>query len=131
MSGVGGGWSTSELQHLGDAVELQLATLRRDGSLRKAFRVWAVRVGDRVFVRAVRGRESPWFRAARSTHEGRVSAPGVTADVGLVEWDGTAEEVEAVDQAYCEKYGRYASLVGSTVTDLARTATLEVVPRRT
>ena len=131
MSGVGVGWSTDELQRLGEAVELQLATVRRDGSVRKAFRVWVVRAGDQVFVRAVGGRESPWFRGARSRHEGRISVPGLTTDVGLVEWDGSADGVEAVDEAYRQKYGKYASLVGSTVTDLARTATLEVVPRRT
>jgi hypothetical protein len=131
VSGVGGGWSADELRQLGDAVELQLATVRRDGSQRKAFRVWVVRAGDQVFVRAVGGRESPWFRGARSRHEGHVSVPGLTADVGLLEWDGSADEVEAVDEAYRQKYGKYASLVGSTVTDLARTATLEVVPRRT
>ena len=131
MGGVGGGWSEEELQRFGDAVELRLATVRRDGSLRKAFRVWVVRTGDQVFVRAVGGRESPWFHGARSRHEGRVSVPGLTADVGLVEWDGSADEVEAIDAAYRAKYGRYASLVGSTVTDLARSATLELVPRRT
>jgi hypothetical protein len=54
--------------------------------------------------------------------------PGLDVEVGLVEWDGTADEVEAIDAAYRAKYGIYASLVGSTVTDLARAATLELVP---
>lgn len=126
---MSGGWSADELQRFRDAAELQLATVRRDGSLRKAFRVWVVRVGDQVFVRAVGGRESPWFRGALSRHEGHVSLPGLSADVALVEWNGAASEVEAIDAAYREKYGRYAGLVGSTVTEVARTATLELVPR--
>jgi hypothetical protein len=128
MGGASGGWSEEELQQFGAAVELRLATVRRDGSLRKAFRVWVVRADDHVFVRAVGGPESPWFRGARSRHEGRVSVPGLDVEVGLVEWDGTADEVEAIDAAYRAKYGIYASLVGSTVTDLARAATLELVP---
>jgi len=67
-------WSSEELDRIGAAEELDLAPVRRDGTLRKPVTMWVVRDGDDVYVRSVNGRGSSWFRAGRSATR-RASAP--------------------------------------------------------
>lgn len=120
-------WTSNELDTIGSAEELSLASVRRDGTLRKPVTMWVVRDGDGVYVRSVNGRGSSWFRGAQIRHEARVRADGVEKDVSLVETDDVNDEVDA---AYHAKYGRrYPTLVPSMVTPEARAATLELVPR--
>jgi len=38
--------------------------------------IWVVRVGDELYVRAYRGRETGWFRQTQRQHEGSISASG-------------------------------------------------------
>ncbi len=119
-------WSKSELEAIGSAEELTIQTARRDQSLRDPFIVWGVRVGDDLYIRAVRGRTSPWFRAMESRHEGRVDAGGVEKAITFDEVDTLNDEIDA---AYREKYRRYPAIVPSCLTDEARAATLRLVPR--
>ena len=67
-------WSSEELDRIGAAEELDLASVRRDGRLRKPVTMWVVREGDDVYVRSVNGRGSSWFRVRRSATR-RASAP--------------------------------------------------------
>ena len=121
------GWTSEELHKIEAADELQLASARRDGSLRSPVTIWAVRHGDDLYVRSVNGRTSSWFRGAQARHEGRIRAGGVDKDVRLVE---TADSNHEIDAAYRTKYHRYApSIVASTVTPGVRAATLKLVPR--
>ena len=39
-------WTSDELTKIGTAEELRIASLRRDGTLRKPVIIWVVRVGD-------------------------------------------------------------------------------------
>jgi hypothetical protein len=120
-------WATDELERIGAAEELELASVRRDGTLRRAVTMWVVRDGDDVYVRSVNGRGSAWFRGAQAHHEARIRASGVEKDVALIETD---EAHDAVDAAYHAKYGRrYATIVPSIVAQQARAATLELIPR--
>jgi hypothetical protein len=120
-------WTSDELDTIGSAEELSLASVRRDGTLRRAVTMWVVRDGDGVYVRSVNGRGSSWFRRAQTRHEARVRTNGVEKDVSLVETDDVNDEVDA---AYDAKYGRrYPTLVPSMVTPEARAATLKLVPR--
>ncbi len=41
-------WTSTELQRIGDAEELQLASPRNAGSLRRYVTMWVVRVGDDI-----------------------------------------------------------------------------------
>jgi len=43
-------WTADELSNIGAAHELELATVKRDGSLRKPVTVWVVRVDDDLYV---------------------------------------------------------------------------------
>jgi hypothetical protein len=119
-------WANEELDAIGAAEELDLASVRGDGSLRNPVTMWVVRVGDDVYVRSVNGRESSWFRGVQARHQARIRAGGVEKDVDLAETDATDE----VDTAYREKYSRrYPSIVPSIVAPEARAATLKLSPR--
>src|SRR5438445_13643089 len=120
-------WTSDELSKIEAAEELDLASVRRDGTLRNPVTMWVVRHGNDIYVRSVNGRESSWFRGAQTRHEAHIRAGGVEKDVDLVEIDDVNDEV---DTAYQAKYGRrYPSIVPSIVTPEARAATLKLVPR--
>jgi hypothetical protein len=91
--------------------------------------IWVVRVGDDLYVRAVRGRSGPWFRGVLTQHAGRIRSGGVEKDVVFVEEPDSAVN-ERIDVAYREKYRRYPkSYSDACVTPEARAATLKLVPR--
>jgi hypothetical protein len=121
------GWTSEELSRIDAADELQLASVRRDGTLRNPVTIWTVRHGDDLYVRPVNGRTSSWFIGAQTRHEGRVRAGGIEKDVRFVEADAGND---GIDAAYRTKYRRYApNIVGSVLTQKARAATLKLVPR--
>ena len=119
-------WTDDELDAIGAAEELELASVRRDGTLRRRVTMWVVRDGDDLYVRSVNGRGSSWFRGAQLRHEAHITAGGVERDVEVVE---TSDSAEGVDAAYHAKYGRYPTIVPSVVSPQARAATLKLVPR--
>ncbi len=43
-------WTRNDLERIGAADELQLASFKEDGTLRKPATIWVVRVGDDVYV---------------------------------------------------------------------------------
>jgi hypothetical protein len=122
------GWTDDELEKIGDADELELASAKSDGMLRKPVTIWVVRLGDDVYVRSVYGRTSHWFSGTEDRHEGHIRAGGVDKDVRFVE---AGDEVnDDIDAAYRTKYQRYdAGVVDPMFTPNARDATLELVPR--
>jgi hypothetical protein len=124
-------WTNDELTKIGAAEELQIATLRRDGTLRNPVTIWVVRLGDELYVRAYKGRTSPWFRGIQARHEGHIRAGGVGKDVVFVE-EAEAGINDRIDDAYRTKYRRYgASIVGSVVGPEARAATIKLMLRST
>jgi hypothetical protein len=121
-------WTSDQLGRIGRAEELQIASLRRDGTQRNRVTVWVVRHGDSLYVRSVRGRKGSWFRGVQETHQGRVRAGGIDKDVTFV--DADLAVYGEVDAAYRAKYRRYAgSILNSVLSADARSATLELVPR--
>ena len=123
-------WTSEELTTIGAADELELASLRGDGTLRKPVTIWVVRHGDDLYVRSVNGRTAAWFRGTQARHEGRIWAGGVEKDVTFVEADH--DVADAVDAAYRTKYRRYdARYVDPMVAPEARAATIKPVPRAT
>ena len=121
-------WTTDDLEKIAAADELQLASSRPDGNLRKPVTIWVVRLGEDLYVRSVNGRTSHWFRGTEDRHEGHIRAGGVDKDVLFLEaGDGVNDEIET---AYRTKYQRYgASYIDPLLTPDARAATLELVPR--
>jgi hypothetical protein len=124
------GWTNDELTQIEAATELEIASLRHDGTLRHATTIWVVRVGDDLYVRSVNGRTAAWFRGTQVRHEGRVRAGGVEKDVTFADADDDLND--QIDDAYRSKYHRFAqSIVGSVLTPEARSATIKLVPRST
>lgn len=121
-------WTSEELNQIGSADELQIASLRRDGTLRKPVIIWVVRVGDDLFVRCVNGRNGAWFRGAQTQHAGQIRAGGVQKDVSFVE-ETDPEINRQIDAAYLSKYRRYPQYVAPMVTPAVRAATIRLVPR--
>jgi len=122
-------WTSEELDKIGNAEELRIATLRRAGTLRKPVIIWVVRLGDNLYVRCVNGREGVWFRGVLTRHEGRIWAGGVEKDVTFVE-ESDPEINAKVDEAYLAKYQRYPQWVAPMVTPEVRAATIKLVPRQ-
>lgn len=122
-------WTSDELKKIGAAEELEIASLRSDGTLRNPVTIWVVRQGDDLYVRAYKGRTSPWFRGALARHEGHIRAGGVDKDVTFVEETDPAIN-DQIDAAYRLKYRGYAaSYVDPMVAPGARAATIRLVPR--
>jgi len=121
-------WSTDQLDKIGRAEEVQIASVRQNGTLRKPVTVWVVRHGGDLYIRSVRGRSGDWFRGAQERHEGRISASGVEKDVTFE--DANHDLDDEIDAAYRVKYNRYAGrILNSCLTPEARSTTLKVVPR--
>jgi hypothetical protein len=121
-------WTDNELRRIGDADELEIAAVRRDGTLRAPRPIWVVRAGDDLYVRAAYGSGSGWHRVARTSGRARISAGGVEKDIGVEDADDGV--LGQVDSAYREKYGRrYASIVDSINDEEHRATTLRLLPR--
>ena len=124
-------WTSDELNKIGTAEELQIASLRQDSTLRNLVTIWVVRVGDELYVRSVNGRNSAWFRGVQTRHEGHIRAGGVDKDVTFVE-EADPEINEQIDAAYATKYRRYAASIISHINGSeARAATIKLVPQMT
>jgi len=122
-------WTRNDLERIGAADELQIASARRDGTLRKPVTIWVVRVGDDIYVRAVKGREGAWFRHTQQQHKGQIEAGGVTKNVTYV--DASTDETlnNAIDAAFQSKYRSYgATYVDPVIAAQARMTTLKLVP---
>ena len=121
-------WTSDQLDKIGKAEEVQIASVGRDGKLRKPVTVWAVRHGDDLYVRSVRGRDGHWFRGTQERHQGRIRAGGVQQDITFVEADHNIDD--EIDAAYRDKYRRYAGrILESVLTPEARSSTLKLVAR--
>lgn len=121
-------WSADELERIGRAEEVGLASRRSDGSLRRYVTIWAIRVGDDLYVRSAYGWDNPWFQRALHSGGGRIRAGGVERDVGF-EQPGPDVTTE-LDAAYHAKYDRHGpAIVGTVVSAEAARSTLRLLPR--
>ena len=121
-------WKSEELDKIAAAEELQIASVRRDGTLRKPVTIWVVRHGDDLYVRSVNGRTSAWFRSAQVRHEDRIRAGGVEKDITFVEETDPGIN-DQIDTAFRTKYRRHdAQYVEPMASAEARAATIKLVP---
>jgi hypothetical protein len=124
-------WTSDELNKIGTADELEIAPLRRDGTLRNPVTIWVIRIGDDLYVRSYKGPGGSWFRAAQTRHEGRIRAGGVEKDVTFVE-ESDSMVNDQIDAAYHAKYHGYGSrFVNAMVAPEARATTIKLAPRST
>jgi hypothetical protein len=126
-------WTADELATFGDAEEVRVAGMRRDGSLRKPVIVWVVRLGDDLYTRSVNGPEAAWFRGTRVRKQGQIAAGDTVADVDFVDvssadTDGARDD--EIDAAYQRKYGRYPGPVDAITSPKARSTTQKLLPHQ-
>jgi hypothetical protein len=121
-------WTRDELDRIGNAEELEIASIRRDGTLTRPVIIWVVRLGDDLYVRSVHGRTAAWFRGTQARHEGRIWAGGVEKDVTFIDETGPAIN-DQIDAAYLTKYRRYPQYVAPMVTPEVQAATIKLMPR--
>ena len=123
-------WSSDELRRIGAADELRIASYRTDGTLRPYVTIWAVAVGDAVYVRSAYGADNPWFVRATRAGAGRIQAGGVERDVQFAR--AAEADQDAIDAAYHQKYDRYGQrIVGSVTGAHAHPVTLRLTPAAT
>jgi hypothetical protein len=121
-------WTDEELRRIGEAEELQLASVRSDGTPRPYVTIWVVRAGDDLYVRSAYGSTNPWFRRAKASGAGRIRAGGLERDVTFAE--ATPGVHAAIDAAYHAKHDRYGPrIVGSVVGPQVEAVTIKLVPR--
>ena len=120
-------WNPAELERIAASREVEVSSLREDGALTKPVTIWAVRVGDEIYVRSVRGDAGGWYKAAERRHEGRIEAGDTAVDVAYE--DAAHHLDDEIDAAYREKYGYPSDPVDSITTDAAKATTIRVVPR--
>jgi len=124
-------WSEDDLDLFGGAGEVEVSSVRRDGSWSRSRIVWIVRVGDQLYLRSVNGPEAAWYRSTRSRHQGRLEARGKLCDVTWVDIDA-AEHPDidpAIDAEYARKYRGSTSAIAHINSEQARGTTMRVDPR--
>ena len=122
-------WTDNELRRFADAVEIDIAPVRRNGELRRPTPIWAVRVQDGLYVRAAYEANRGWHGVARTSRRAHISAGGVDVDVTIDDADDAV--LDAVDAAYRDKYGSsYASIVDKINDHEHRATTLRLRPER-
>ena len=120
-------WSASELDRIGQAEELQLASRRQDGTLRPL----CDHVGGPSGRRAVHPlglrAEQPVVPAGHGQRHRPIRAGGAERDVTFTQADEGAQG--EIDDAYHAKYDRYGpQIVGSVVGGDAHKVTIRLVP---
>ena len=122
-------WTTDELSRIGDADELRISSVRKDGTLRPYITIWVVRAGDELYVRSAHGVDNGWFRRAKAAGTGRIQAGGLERDVTFAD-AASGDAHDEIDTAYHTKYDRYGDrFVGPVVGPKAAEATLRLLPR--
>jgi len=119
-------WNSADLERIAGPDELRISSHRKDGTLRPFVIIWAVRAGDSLYVRSAHGPENGWFRRAQSSGTGRIRVGGIERDVTFASVD--LSEQPAVDDAYRDKYSRYAGIVRGMVGPSVYDITLRLDP---
>ena len=122
-------WTRDELDKIAKADELEIVTLRRDGTPRKPVTIWVVRHGNDLYVRSGYGDRAAWYRGTQRQRDGHIKAGGVEKDV---HFEDAADPVlnDAIDAAYRSKYLHHgAQWVDPMVAAEARATTIKLVPR--
>jgi hypothetical protein len=116
------------VQAIDAARELQMASRRADGTLRRWVPIWVVSAGGLVYVRTWYRRDTGWFGHVLATRRARIRVPGLEADVAVEDvGEGTPALRAGVSAAYEAKYGRGGG-TGQMVSAEATAATLRLSP---
>jgi hypothetical protein len=123
-------WDVTDLDRIGSATELELATRAPDGAMSVFTTMWVVAVEGAAYVRSARGPVGAWYRRALGYGAGRIRAGGVERDVSFEPVPAHDMKVHlALDAAYHAKYDSYGPrIVGTVVGPDAAAVTLRLDP---
>jgi hypothetical protein len=120
-------WTSKELTRIAAADELELASLRADGTWRSPVTIWVVRLAESLYVRSVNGPGAAWYHGALARREGRIQAGGIARNVSFA--DAGHDLDDELDAAYRAKYRRYGAVtINRIIGPAARETTLRLVP---
>lgn len=117
-------WSKNELAKIGASDDLHISPLRDDGvTLGTPTWIWSVVTDGELYVRGYNGQASRWYQAAIRQKAGRISAAGMTRDVGFEPVDEAIND--RVDDAYRAKYAA-SPYLAPMIAARARAATVRI-----
>ncbi|MBA1143388.1 DUF2255 family protein [Mesorhizobium neociceri] len=120
-------WSKNELAKIGASDDLHISPLRDDGvTLGTPTWIWSVVTDGELYVRGYNGQASRWYQAAIRQKAGRISAAGMTRDVGFESVDEAIND--RVDDAYRAKYAA-SPYLAPMIAARARAATVRITPK--
>ena len=110
---------------IGGAREIQIATMKPDGSTRTPLPIWVVRVRNELLVRSYHGPAGSWYRQVAAHPNARITAAGREFAVRLLPAE-TPSRAE-VNDAYVAKYGR-SGPAAAMITPAVAATTLRLEP---
>jgi hypothetical protein len=120
-------WPKDDLRRIGETDDLHIAPFREDGTTYGTLTwIWSVVVNDDLYVRAYNGTSSRWHEAALRQQAGRITAAGLTREVGFEPVTGAIND--RIDEAYRAKY-KGSPYLAHMIGDRARGATVRITPR--
>jgi hypothetical protein len=120
-----GEWTEQELERIGNAEEVEIATTDPDGTLHPFVVIWVVRVDRDLYVRSFHGTGGAWFRQVQASPGGRIRVGEL--DLEVIFRAATPDDERTISDAYRTKYATspyMESMVGSKAGD----ATMQLVP---
>lgn len=115
MMAVMSGWTQEQLDAIDGVDEIGIASRRPDGTMRAYVTIWAVRLGNTVYVRSAYGPEGTWYVRALESGRGSILGGGVEQDVRFTHLDADDGAHSEIDAAYRDKYRRYEEKIVATV----------------
>jgi len=99
-------WKPETLAALGEAMEVDVTPIDRDGTRRASRTIWSIRVGDELYVRSWKGRRAVWFQDALATGLGELAVTGGGASqlVTFDEVDAAAPVQRQISATFLTKY---------------------------
>ncbi len=119
-------WTDRELTTIGDAHQLEISSRRPDGSLSPRVIIWAVRLGDGIYIRSVNGPDATWYHNTQIRPAGRIWSGGLERDVTFQTADPELDE--QIDDAYRTKFGASSTPTQRIIAPLARKTTIRLTP---
>jgi hypothetical protein len=119
-------WSKDELKKIAGTDDLHISPFREDGvKYGTPTWIWSVVVENELYVRPYNGSSSRWYKAAMTQKAGRITAGGITKEVGFEPAQGAIND--RIDEAYRAKY-KSSPYLQPMIGTRARTATVRISP---
>jgi hypothetical protein len=123
-------WTPGEAGRIAAARELEIASRRADGALRRWVPIWVVTVDGQVYVRTWYRRDTGWFGHVLAAGRARIRVPDLEREVVVDDTgEGPSGLRAAIDAAYSAKYGPGGGTERMVAAEAAAT-TLRLSPVR-